>query len=185
MTTSWGRPEEGDPTPHFDLAAEVERTGLPDSWGEPRATRAAVNQMAEKQAKWDSRGLGLALEVSTWSSCPRAQVGAVVMSPEHDVISTGFNDTAAGMLNCGDGGCPRVARAEAGTVVPGVDYADEDECLHAEDNALQRAGLSARGATLYITRPPCATCQRRAKTAGIARTVVVDPAVLEAIREQQ
>lgn len=181
MTTSWGREEQGG-TPHFDLAADIEQTGLPNSWGDLRATRIAIDSHIAKQQKWDARGLGLALEVSTWSSCVRDQVGAVVMNEAHDVLATGFNDTAAGLPNCGDGGCPR-ARKE--NVVPGQAYEDDDECLHAEDNALQRAGLSARGATMYVTRPPCGTCQRRAKTAGIVRTVVVDPEVLEALRAEQ
>lgn len=180
MSGSWGRPDpnEGE-VPNFSLADVAEPSPLPNSWGAPRATEALMAEVENRQAKWDSRGLGLALEVRTWSSCTRDQVGAVVLSAEHDVIATGFNDTAAGLPNCGDGGCPRAARAD---VVPGQAYLDEDECLHAEDNALQRAGLLARGATLYVTRPPCGTCQRRAKTAGIVRTVVVDPADLEALR---
>lgn len=122
----------------------------------------------EALTKWDYRALGLAREVSTWSSCWRDQVGAVVMSPEHDVIATGFNDTPRGAPNCVDNGCPRARR----TCPSGSPQADDELCLHAEDNALQRAGLEARGATLYVTREPCAPCARRALTAGIARTVV-------------
>lgn len=121
-------------------------------------------------SKWDARGLGLAREVATWSSCTRDQVGAVVMSAEHDVLSTGFNDTARDLLNCGDGGCPRALRRPE----PGQGYLDDEECLHAEANALQRAGLAARGATLYVTRQPCGGCARAAKTAGIARVVVAN-----------
>lgn len=119
-------------------------------------------------AKWDARGLGLAREVSTWSSCCRDRIGAVVMSPEHDVVSTGFNDTPADMTNCGEGGCPR-AWSEAPSGSPQL---DTELCLHAEANALQRAGLAARGATLYVTRQPCAPCTRSAYTAKIARIVV-------------
>lgn len=122
-------------------------------------------------SKWDTRGLGLAREVATWSSCTRDKVGAVVMSPDHDVISTGFNDTARGEVNCGDGGCPRAQR----NPTPGQGYLDDECCLHAEQNALQRAGLAARGATLYVTREPCGNCTRAAKTAGIARTVTTTP----------
>jgi dCMP deaminase len=118
-------------------------------------------------SKWDTRGLGLAQQVATWSSCTRDQVGAVVMSPDHDVVSTGFNDTAAGEMNCGDGGCLRATR----DCVPGQAYLDDESCLHAEANALQRAGLNARGATLYVTRTPCGGCARAAKAAGIARVV--------------
>jgi dCMP deaminase len=121
-------------------------------------------------AKWEKRAKGLAREVRSWSSCVRDQVGAVVIDPSSwDVVSTGFNDTAPGLPNCGQGGCPRAFRAG---VVPGATYLDEDECLHAEDNALQRAGTRARGAWLVATRTPCGNCRRRALTAGIARIVI-------------
>lgn len=123
--------------------------------------------------KWDKRGLGLAREVSTWSSCPRDKVGAVVMTPEHDVVATGFNDTPRGMVNCDAGGCPRVQRGSPS----GSPYLDDEWCLHAEDNALQRAGLRARGAALYVTRSPCANCRRRAYTAGITRIVYGAPEI--------
>lgn len=119
-------------------------------------------------SKWDARALDLAATVARWSSCCRDQVGAVVMSEAHDVISTGFNDTPAGVSNCGEGGCPR-AWSEAPSGSPQEAW---ELCLHAEDNALQRAGLEARGATLVVTREPCAPCLRRAYTAGIARVVV-------------
>lgn len=118
--------------------------------------------------KWDRRAVGLAREVASWSSCPRDQVGAVVMNDDYDVISTGFNDTPRGAPNCGEGGCPRVQRnPESGTA-----QADDELCLHAEANALQRAGLRARGATLVVTRAPCAPCRRSAATAQVARIVV-------------
>ena len=120
------------------------------------------------EGKWDHRALTLAHTIAGWSSCVRDRVGAVVMSPEHDVIATGFNDTPAGSRNCGAGGCPRADRS----CPSGSPQADDELCLHAEDNALQRAGLAARGATLYVTRQPCAPCTRRAMTAGIARVVV-------------
>ena len=127
-----------------------------------------MNVDNDARSKWDWRALGLAREVSTWSSCCRDRVGAVVMSPDHDVVSTGFNDTPRGTANCGEGGCPR-----AWSLAPsGSPQADDEVCLHAEANALQRAGLNARGATLYVTRQPCAPCTRSAQTAQVDRIVV-------------
>jgi dCMP deaminase len=122
----------------------------------------------DARSKWDWRGLGLAREVSSWSSCHRDRVGAVVMSPDHDVVSTGFNDTPRTLVNCGEGGCSRAYS----TAPSGSPQLDDELCLHAEANALQRAGLRARGATLYVTREPCAPCTRSALTAQIERIVV-------------
>lgn len=121
--------------------------------------------------KWELRAVTLAKAAAgpEWSSCLRDRVAAVVIDPQHwDVISVGFNDTAPGLANCGDGGCPRAFR----DVAPGTSYADDEECIHAEDNALQRAGTRARGAWLVVTRTPCGTCYRRAKSAGVARIIV-------------
>lgn len=119
--------------------------------------------------KWEQRALDLAKTVRGWSSCTRDKVGCVVIDPQHwDVVSTGFNDTAPGELNCGDGGCLRAGR----DCPSGSPYLDDENCLHAEANGLQRAGTRARGAWLVVTRSPCGNCYRGAKTAGIARIIV-------------
>lgn len=118
--------------------------------------------------KWDERAVGLARQLRTWSSCTRDKVGAVVMNDDHDVVATGFNDTPSFYGNCGDGGCPRAQRESDS----GSPQLDDELCLHAEANALQRAGTRARGATLIVTRTPCAPCTRAAMTAGISRVVV-------------
>lgn len=131
---------------------------------------AVIEHLQRRQMlKWEARAAGMAREVAGWSSCTRDKVGAVVIDPVHwDIIATGFNDTAPGLPNCVDGGCPRARRDPT----PGTAYLDDEECLHAEDNGLQRAGTRARGAWLVVTRAPCGTCYRRAKTAGVARIIV-------------
>jgi diaminohydroxyphosphoribosylaminopyrimidine deaminase/5-amino-6-(5-phosphoribosylamino)uracil reductase len=62
---------------------------------------------------------------------------------------------------------------------------------HAEEQALERAGAAARGATAYVTLEPCgerssgaASCGERLARAGVARVVVAaaDPSVLAAGR---
>lgn len=122
-----------------------------------------------EMGKWEQRALDLARTVAGWSSCTRDKVGTVIIDPQHwDIVATGFNDTAPGLPNCGDGGCLRAQR----DCPPGSPYLDDEECLHAEDNGLQRAGTRARGAWMVVTRTPCGMCYRRAKTAGVARIIV-------------
>jgi pyrimidine deaminase RibD-like protein len=62
---------------------------------------------------------------------------------------------------------------------------------HAEEQALERAGEAARGATAYVTLEPCgqrssgaASCGERVARAGVARVVIAceDPSVLAAGR---
>lgn len=59
-------------------------------------------------------------------------------------------------------------------VLPGSSYdTGPGACiaLHAEQNAIIRAGLEARGATLYITHPPCDGCARLIEGAGIVKVI--------------
>jgi pyrimidine deaminase RibD-like protein len=60
---------------------------------------------------------------------------------------------------------------------------------HAEEQALEQAGVRARGATAYVTLEPCgarssgaASCAERLAASGVARVVVAcdDPSVLAA-----
>lgn len=124
-------------------------------------------QIGPPRDHWEERALSVAWTVATWPSCLRDKVGAVVMTADHDEFILGFNDTPAGTLNCGQGGCPR-AWSSAPSGSPQL---DNELCLHAEDNALQRAGLRTRGAILAVTRRPCANCYRRALAGGITYIV--------------
>lgn len=130
----------------------------------------ATIEIGPPRDHWEYRALGIAQQVSTWSSCTRDRVGACVMTLDHDEFILGFNDTPSGSKNCFDGGCPRADRLSAS----GSPQLDDELCLHAEDNALQRAGLRTRGAILAVTRRPCATCYRRALAGGIAYIVLED-----------
>lgn len=121
------------------------------------------------EGKWEERALAMAYAVRRWSSCVRDQVGAVVMTPDHDEFILGFNDTPRGTRNCGDGGCPRSVRPAPS----GSPQLDDELCLHAEHNSVQRAGLRARGAVLAVSRTPCAPCTRAALAAGIVKIVVM------------
>lgn len=60
------------------------------------------------------------------------------------------------------------------SVSPGSSYdtgAGTCIALHAEQNALIRAGDRARGATLYCTEEPCNACMRLVRGAGIDKAV--------------
>lgn len=120
---------------------------------------------------WDEWGLLLALTVAKRADCSRSQVGAVLMSPDHRIISTGYNGAAPGKVGCLDGGCPRAASA----VQPGSSYdSGPGTCIaiHAEQNALLFAPMQAmEGATLYVTREPCQGCLRTISGTGISAVV--------------
>ncbi|GBG97097.1 deoxycytidylate deaminase [Lactococcus termiticola] len=96
--------------------------------------------------------------VATRSTCTHAQVGALLVSPEGQLLSTGYNGSVSGMPHCTDVGC----------------LEDKDgHCIatvHAEQNAIAQAakhGVSPSGSTLYTTLFPCIACLKLALAAGV------------------
>ncbi len=122
---------------------------------------------------WDDFFKGLAVYWSQMSTCSRRQVGAVVVK-DRMVLGEGFNGVVSGKKHCIDGGCPR-GQLSYGDVPAGADY-NQFPCyaIHAEANALYRAGLDAcNGATLYVNAEPCTQCSALIERFGIKEVVVV------------
>lgn len=110
---------------------------------------------------WNEWGLELARTVALRADCSRRQVGAVLMTPDHSIVATGYNGAAPGRPGCAtDRACPR----GLSDVAPGSSYdtgAGSCIALHAEQNALLRASWSdMKDATLYVTDEPCDGCSR-------------------------
>ena len=111
---------------------------------------------------WDIYFLNIAEVVRTKSKDPNTQIGAVIVGPEHQIISTGFN------------GFPRGVDEE--------DYPSRWErplkykfIEHAERNAIYnsaRHGVALRDCTLYLVGMgpptlPCTDCARAIIQSGI------------------
>lgn len=127
---------------------------------------------------WDEWGLILAAAVAERADCTRRKVGAVMFSPDHRVLGTGYNGYPAGEPGClSDGACPR-GRLTYDQLPTGTSYVNvENPCraLHAEENlCLEVSRESRRGATVFITDEPCENCQRVLAGSGIARAVWPD-----------
>lgn len=156
--------------------------------------------MTDPRPGWDSYFLGIADAVSARGDCTRRQVGAVLADPAtHDLIETGYNGPPAGQPGClSAAACPRgrhYRRAEQewtdelllaywcacgnpwpcpDMVEPGSSYdTGPGMCIaiHAEANALLRAGKNARGAHLYLTTEPCDGCMKLIRGAGVVRVI--------------
>jgi dCMP deaminase len=92
----------------------------------------------------------LAITVSNLSRCTRAQVGAIIVK-DKNIISYGYNGTPAGFCNdCED---------EQGVT--------KKEVIHAECNAILKAGVNAKDSDLFLTLSPCFECCKLIKQAGI------------------
>lgn len=100
-------------------------------------------------------------------TCPRLQVGAVLVNPRNQIIATGYNGAAKGMRHCSEVGC--LVSPKDGSC---------KRAVHAEVNALvqcARNGTDPEGATLYGTHRPCVNCASFLITAGISRIVYAAP----------
>lgn len=114
---------------------------------------------------WDSYFVSIATEVAKRATCPRAQVGAVIVK-DHRIIATGYNGAATDEPHCTDEGCI-------------MENGHCQRAIHAEVNAVCQAakfGLAVDGATLYywdsLERPEsCRNCIQVMKAAGIAEVV--------------
>ena len=128
--------------------------------------------MTDPRPSWDEWGLLLAKAVAARADCTRRQVGAVLMRPDHTIVSTGYNGSPSGGPSCLAGECPR-GRLSYEELPPESSY-DKTGCiaLHAEQNALLRATWDEMtDATLYITDAPCEGCARTIAGTPISRVV--------------
>ncbi|MCD2462476.1 deaminase [Streptomyces sp. MBT42] len=121
---------------------------------------------------WDEWALTIAQAVATRADCTRAQVGAVLLSRTHRVLSVGYNGLPAGLPGCASAGnCPR-GQLSTEECARNTDYFN-CAATHAERNAIEHADpLQLAGATLYVTRKPCPACTTLIDSAGIERVVV-------------
>lgn len=124
---------------------------------------------------WDDTMLALvAVLASARADCRRSKHAAIIFDERtNDIISLGYNGYPSGQGSCLAGDCPRGLLSKE--AVPELaDYSSgPGRCyaVHAEANAIIRAGLRARGCTIYITGAPCHGCSVLIQGVGITRVV--------------
>lgn len=108
--------------------------------------------------KMDDFYMDVACRISEESYAERLKVGAVIVT-ENGAMYPGFNGTLPGF--------PNKCETEENTT-------DENITVHAEQNALYKMlkeGVSANGATIFVTHSPCAQCCKMMVAVGIKRVV--------------
>lgn len=112
---------------------------------------------------WTEYFLEIAEVVAKRGTCPRLQVGAVIVDQNHGIISTGYNGSPRGIDECTKIGCLEInGRCE--------------RTIHAEVNAILQAGRSGSSVVecvLYCTHRPCYRCIVLLIQAGI-RTIIYE-----------
>lgn len=110
--------------------------------------------------KWDTRFLGLAAHISSWSKDPSSQVGAVITDGNR-IVSLGYNGFAAGVSDSAE-------RLEDRNVKLNL-------TIHAEENAMIFAKRGLTGCTVYVTHPPCPRCASKLIQEEFSRVVYISP----------
>lgn len=112
-------------------------------------------------SKWDQRFIELARHVAQWSKDPSTKVGCVLVDKNRIVIGMGYNGFPRGISDDQE-------RYENRPVKYMM-------VQHAEANALFNTTVSVRGATAYVTHPPCCNCAGALIQSGVTRIVTVTP----------
>lgn len=114
--------------------------------------------------KWNYRFMAVALHISMWSKDKNTQVGCVVIGPDKEIRSQGYNGMPRGV---NDDVIERNERPEKYNWME-----------HSERNAINNAslcGVSLKGCSMYVTMPPCADCARGIINAGIKELYYMEP----------
>lgn len=112
---------------------------------------------------WDEYFMGVAMLSAMRSKDPNTQVGACIVSPEHKILSMGYNGFPSG---CSDDEFTWEREGEDNKYFYST---------HSELNAiLNYRGGSLEGASIYVTLFPCNECAKAIIQSGIKEVVYAD-----------
>ena len=112
--------------------------------------------MKEEKLSWGRYFVQILDSIKSRSSCSRRHIGAIITTPSHEIITTGYNGTPSGVPDCDQGGCLRCS----GDTPSGEGY-EYCLCVHSEMNAIYSAakqGKSVVDSTVYVSDMPCLSC---------------------------
>lgn len=115
---------------------------------------------------WDRRFMVLAHHIADWSKESGRQVGSVIVGPDNEIRSTGFN------------GLPRGVDDSVSARHSAVNGEKYFWSSHAERNAIYNAariGVALKGCVIYVPWFPCADCAKAIIQSGIVRLVCYKP----------
>src|SRR5580692_7035730 len=110
---------------------------------------------------WDQYYLDICKVVGARSKDPNTQLGCVIIGPNHEIRSTGYNSFPRGIR---DDVPERLVRPAKYLWIE-----------HAERNAIcnaARAGTATEGCTIFVEIMPCMDCARAIVQAGIVEVAV-------------
>jgi dCMP deaminase len=124
----------------------------------------------DKQRRWDLYFLDLCIATAKMSRDPSTKVGAIIVGPDRELRSSGFNGFSRGIADTQERLNDRDTKLKL--------------VVHGEMNAVlaaARVGIPLKGCTLYLAAtdvsgaiwggPPCSQCTKDVIQAGITEVV--------------
>jgi len=109
-----------------------------------------LTDLLKRENQFHIAYMNIAYVVASLSYITKRKVGAVIVNGRN-IAGYGFNGAVNGLPNIGE------------------DDNAEGKDVHAEMNALIKAGQLCKGADIYVTCYPCELCARHLAQAGIKR----------------
>lgn len=111
--------------------------------------------------EWPEYFLNIAGRVADKSKDPSTKVGCVIVGPDNEIRSTGYNGFARGVDET------LLTRWERPEKYNWVEHAERNAIYNAA-----RSGTSLRGCVAYLWCPPCIECAKAIIQSGIKEIVV-------------
>ena len=121
---------------------------------------------------WDDNFLAISQVVAKRSKDPSTKLGAVIVGPDHEIRSTGYNCFPRGIND------DIAARRERPEKYKWVEHAERNAIYNAA-----RMGAALKGCTIYVPWIPCTDCARGIIQVGIVEVVSEGLEVPERWRE--
>jgi dCMP deaminase len=115
--------------------------------------------LIKNQISWHQYFMTMAYLVATKSKDPSTKVGAVIVGPDYEIRSTGFNGLPRGLADT-------VTRYDKPLKHKLINHAEENAILHC-----CRIGVPTSGCSLYVPWIPCSLCAKAIVQADIKRVI--------------
>lgn len=115
-------------------------------------------------ADWDRRFLTLAKHISAWSKDNSTKIGTIIVGPDREIRSTGYNGMCRGLND----DIPE--RSVRPTKYQWYEHGERNAIYNAA-----RVGIPLKGCTIYLLSLACVDCARAIIQVGITRVVTTTP----------
>lgn len=124
--------------------------------------------MSARQLQKDVVFLHIAKVLGSLSTCPRREVGCVIVDETNKIIASGYNGTPKGLAHCTNKPCGAQSFSSGQGLATCM-------AIHAEQNALMQVTDMTKIHTVYTSTHPCEHCLKMLMNTSVKRIVYAEP----------